>query len=160
MSLLAINKIDITSMDFIHDWISSTENFDSAFIKENFFAGSFTRSLFLTLDIYHQKTFYTGTSACSGSGILKITKNIEKLKKEYEMIFQIEFEKKILKKLKELNFKLINTQHILKLIPTKKKIKNKNVDNIENGSYFNVIEYMIFLKAENEQIITDNIFSY
>lgn len=160
ISLLAINKIDITSMDFINDWISSTEAFDSAFIKENFFAGSFTRSLFLTLDIYHQKTFYTGTSACSGSGIPNITKNIEKLKKEYEMIFQIEFEKKILKKLKELNFKLINTQHLLKSFPPPQKINIKNIDNIENGSYFNVLEYMIFLKAENEQIITDKIFSY
>jgi len=162
VSLLAINKIDITSMDFIHDWISSTETFDSAFTKENFFAGSFTRSLFLTLDIYHQKTFYTGTSAYSGSGISKIMKNTEKLKKEYEMTFQIEFEKKILKNFKELNSKHINTQNFLNLniSSEKKKIYCENKNNIENGNYFNIIEYMVFLKAENEQVDTDNILSY
>ena len=95
ISMLLINKIDITSMDFIHDWISSNESFDFAFSKENFFSGSFTRSLFLTLDIYHQKTFYTGISAFSGAGIFQLIKSFESFKMEYELNYQLEFEKKI-----------------------------------------------------------------
>jgi len=150
ISLLAINKIDITSPDFLHDWISNTESFDSAFIKDHFFAGSFTRSLFLTLDNYHQKTFYTGISAYTGAGIFQILRCLDTFKTEYELNFQIEFERKILNKIQKLNsFTLKNTKLKYKNIKFGCE-KNIKIDNID---YFNVLEYMVILKSENELII-------
>ena len=161
ISLVAINKIDITSIDFIHDWISNTESFDSAFVKENFFAGSFTRSLFLTLDIYHQKTFYTGISAYTGAGFFQILKCLENFKSEYEINFQMEFEKKILNSLHQLNFGRTNNKKkkdnlIYSELEFRKKFQFINDINGENEDYFNIIEFMVFLKAENELIFRSN----
>jgi len=157
ISLLAVNKIDITSMDFLRDWISNTESFDSAFIRDHFFAGSFTRSLFLTLDNYHQKTFYTGISAFTGCGMFQILKCIDTFKIEYELNFQIEFEKKILNKLQYLNIFTSNNYNI--------KMVNKNFDiknsaNLDDIDYFNVLEYLVFLKSENEIIYKNRIYQY
>lgn len=162
ISLLALNKVDITSMDFIHDWISNTESFDLAFARENFFAGAFTRSLFLTLDIYHQKTFYTGTSAYTGAGMFQLLKCLENFKSEYALKFQVEFEKKIFMALTHFNIvpdkNKKNNYNFLKY--NEKKLTFTKSGKVESNEYFNVLEYMIFLKAENEQILTNNFISF
>ena len=161
ITLLALNKIDITSIDFVHDWISNADSFDSAFTRENFFAGSFTRSLFLTLDVYHQKTFYIGVSAYTGTGIHQILNCFENFKIEYELNFQIEFEKKILNNIQQLNFMLMeNQQKDIEAFNNKNILKRqynilcKDI-NADNNEYFNVLEYMIFLKTENDLVHTN-----
>lgn len=163
ISLLAINKIDITSMDFIHDWISSSDAFDAAFSRENFFAGSFTRSLFLTLDIYHQKTFYTGVSAYSGKGVTQLLRSFRNFKDEYELNYQIEFEKKILNNINQWKSSYLETVKALEIEKSnikKRDLNDKNVDDIENAEYFNVLEYLVFLKSENDSILKSNILTH
>lgn len=161
VSLLAVNKIDITSMDFLHDWMTNSETFDYAVSKENFFAGSFTRSLFSTLDVYHQKTFYTGISAYTGAGIVQILKCFENFKIEYELNFQIEFEKKILANLKQINVLVSkyqsNAQKSLNFDDVKKKKNLKNFEDVDCYSYFDIIEYMVLLKAESELVLSNKL---
>jgi len=157
ISLLAINKIDITSMDFLHDWMINSESFDFAFSKENFFAGSFARSLFLTLDIYHQKTYYTGISAYTGAGTCQVLKCFENFKLEYEINFQLEFEKKILTNLRYINQLIsgieVKNQENFNFFNSKKS--SKNFTETDNDAYFDVLEYMVLLKAEGELILTN-----
>lgn len=161
VSLLAVNKIDITSMDFLHDWMINSESFDYAFSKENFFAGSFTRSLFSTLDVYHQKTFYIGISAYTGAGIFQILKCFENLKIEYELNFQKEFETKILTSLKQINVLIkknqFDTQKSLNYNENREREDLKNLKDTDYFSYFDVIEYMVLLKAESELILSNNL---
>jgi len=103
--IMAINKIDLTSMDFIRDWLCDFELFDRALLEEEFFAGSFARSLALSLDCFHQKTPFLGTSALSGKGVFRILNFLKKVKMEFSINFQRELEKNILKFFKVLERK-------------------------------------------------------
>ena len=115
----------------------------------------------MTLDVYHQKTFYTGVSAYTGTGIHQILNCFENFKIEYELNFQIEFEKKILNNIQQLNFMLMeNQQKDIEAFNNKNILKRqynilcKDI-NADNNEYFNVLEYMIFLKTENDLVHTN-----
>jgi len=130
--LFLFNKIDITSIDFLREWLVDHDAFDTALNKENFFASSFARSLALTLDNFHQKISYMGVSALTGIGSGNILNFLKRIKIEFSLFFQTILENNVYGYLVNLNTKKIkktntfskNSKNI-KLSLKKKKKKKK-----------------------------------
>lgn len=152
---MVINKVDITSMDFIRDWLNDFETFDRALLKEDFFAGSFARSLALSLDNFHQKTPFLGASALSGKGTFQLLNFIKKVKIEFDVNFQRELEKNILK-----YFKVLEKKNLKEEKKKKKKVfsrisKEKNFHNQkEIFSLFDILEFLVYVQIEMDKIYT------
>ena len=104
-----------------------------------------------------QKTYYTGISAYTGAGTCQVLKCFENFKLEYEINFQLEFEKKILTNLRYINQLIsgieVKNQENFNFFNSKKS--SKNFTETDNDAYFDVLEYMVLLKAEGELILTN-----
>ena len=157
-SFMIINKKDITSMDFLREWLTDFESFDNSITKENFFAGTFARSLALTLDNFHKKTFFIGLSAFSGIGAFRLLSLIKRVNTAFNLQFQLILENhlsKIFSKFRkgifEDNIVELNgnkTKNILK----DQKLIFKNEKKQENLEFFFIYEYLTTLKIENDKI--------
>merc|ERR1711966_92827 len=90
--LLILNKADITSVDFLKEWLNDNDAFDNILSKEKFFAGSFARSLAFSIDIFHKKIPFLSISALSGIGSLNLIKFLKKICLEFFISFQTELE--------------------------------------------------------------------
>mmetsp|Transcript_46971 Transcript_46971/g.96040 ORF Transcript_46971/g.96040 Transcript_46971/m.96040 type:complete len:343 (+) Transcript_46971:2786-3814(+) len=156
---MVINKTDITSMDFIREWLNDFEAFDEALSGENFFAGSFARSLALSLDNFHQKTPFFGTSALSGKGAFQVLNFLKRIQTEFKITFQKELEKNILK-----FFHILKKNEIDKQKKNWVRKKTINADSKKKSIYsyseisdfFEVLEFLVFVQIENDKIHSVN----
>ena len=87
--------------------------------------------------------------------------NLRKNKFEYGLKFQIEFEKKIFRALTRFNLVSDkNKKYNYNFLKSKEdRVIFTKSGKVESNDYFNVLEYLVFLKAENEQILTNNFIS-
>nr|UXY87954.1 ATP/GTP-bp [Cryptomonas curvata] len=151
--MMILNKVDITSADFLREWLNDTDMFDKALEKEDFFAGSFARSLASTLECFYQRISFSIVSSLNGFGIFQLLNTLKKIYLEFLISYQKELEKN-----------LIN--HIINLKEHIKKNKNKifckyhsKLNNFESflskkeeSDYLKTIEFIIHLKIEEDKI--------
>lgn len=152
--IMILNKIDITSVDFLREWLSDNESFDRALEKENFFAGSFARSLSLTIDVFHKKIPFLNISASEGTGSSNILRYLFRIWKEFSNEFQSELENTLFSFLNRINLKL-NKKMIKRKISKKKKNKCFNIINDKNRepkNFLKVYEYIALIHLENDKI--------
>jgi len=150
--VLILNKIDITSIDFLREWLSDNESFDRTLEDEKFFAGSFARSLSLAIDVFHKKIPFLNVSAVSGTGSPNIIKCLYRIWKEFSKEFQSELENTLfnflnrieirLKKKKRSNFSL------------KKKKNSEKTSDPRDGpdNFLKVYEYIAYIHLENDKV--------
>lgn len=148
---LILNKIDITSIDFLREWLNDNDSFDLAMEKENFFAGSFARSLALTIDIYHKKIPFLNLSASSGTGSINLLKFIKKTKEEFSLEFQAELENTMFKYFNQFKTKICHKKKDKCLNNKKENPKKK-----KKKDYIKIFEYIALLHLENDKIYSLN----
>jgi GTPase SAR1 family protein len=143
-TFIIINKKDITSIDFIREWLDDFESFDHSLVKENFFAGSFARSLALTLDNFYKKTFFLGVSAFSGVGTFRLFNVIKKIIYEFKIQFQANLEKFLSQKISYINKIVFKKNEIFK--------KKKDAGESDILDYLDILDFLTTLKIENDKI--------
>ena len=150
--MMIINKVDITSADFIREWLNDSDTFDKALEKEEIFAGSFARSLASTLEYFYQKIVCVIISSLTGFGIFQLLNILKKTYLEFLISYQSELEKNIINHIT--NFKC-------NIKKEKTKISFKNSYNFNNNKfqskkeeshYLKTIELIIYLKIERDKI--------
>ena len=151
--MLILNKVDITSADFLREWLNDSDTFDKALEKEEFFAGSFARSLASTLEYFYQKIIFMMVSSLTGFGIFQLLNILKKTYLEFLISYQSELEKNII-------------NHIVNIKSTIKEEENQNSNlnwfNLNNTKqillkkeetdYLKTIELIIYLKIERDKI--------
>nr|UXY87456.1 ATP/GTP-bp [Cryptomonas sp.] len=165
--IVILNKIDTTSGDFLREWLNDSDVFDKSLETENFFAGSFARSLILTLESFYQKISFVNTSSLSGLGVFQLLNILKKTCLEFAILYQKELEKNIIRQIKNLNCKFEkDLKRKYMEIPKKEnfslklKREDKKWKKIEKEEfdYLNVIEYIIFLKIEEDKVYSVELF--
>ena len=155
--MMILNKSDITSADFLREWLNDNDVFDKALEKEDFFAGSFARSLASTLEYFYQKIIFSIVSSLTGFGIFQLLNTLKKIYLEYSISYQKELEKNLINHI--INFKDNTKENINKIYNKQvlslneiKKIMTKKETNKEESDYLKTIEFIIYLKIEEDKI--------
>ncbi|ABW98120.1 ATP/GTPbp (nucleomorph) [Hemiselmis andersenii] len=158
--LLILNKADITSVDFLKEWLNNNDAFDNSLSNEKFFAGSFARSLAFSIDIFHKKIPFLTISALSGIGSLNLIKFLKKICVEFFLYFQEELEISLFRYIKNLNTK-INSQKKNENKKINKKFLYKNsgdyLEKCESENFFKIFEHIALLQLENDKVYSLNL---
>jgi GPN-loop GTPase len=102
--MMILNKADITSADFIREWLNDADTFDKALEKEEFFAGSFARSLASTLESFYQRIFFSIVSSLNRIwNFSDYSMSLKKIYLEFSISYQKELEKNMINHI--INFK-------------------------------------------------------
>lgn len=155
--MMILNKVDITSADFLREWLNDSDTFDNALEKEDFFAGSFARSLASTLENFYQKFFFLIVSSLTGIGIFQMLNVLKKTYLEFLISYQSELEKNMINHIVNLNCIFIENTNELSLknsffLKNSIQLKSKKTIKKEDFDYLKTIEFIVFLKIEKDKI--------
>jgi len=155
--LLLLNKTDITSIDFLREWLIDHESFDQALEKENFFAGSFARSVAFTIDIFHKKIPFLTLSALTGIGSMNIIQFVKKIWNEFSVSFQTELENSMFFHLRAMTSSINTKKNMIRKgkknsIIQSRKTDQYDTDEKETNNFFSIFEFIATLHLENDKI--------